>query len=111
MVLFVPGAILVVIARGAFAHAGTTFDPMAPDRSRVLVTDGVYALSRNPMYLGTLLALLALAALLSNLFSLVLPAFFVLYMNRFQIAPEERVLGSRFGSAHEDYVNSVRRWV
>jgi protein-S-isoprenylcysteine O-methyltransferase Ste14 len=63
------------------------------------------------MYLGMLLALLALAALLANPFSLFLSAAFVALMNLFQIAPEERVLGTRFGSAYEAYARGVRRWV
>jgi protein-S-isoprenylcysteine O-methyltransferase Ste14 len=63
------------------------------------------------MYLGTLLALLAVAALWSNPFSLVLSAAYVAYIDRFQIAPEERVLAGRFGQAYEAYADKVRRWV
>ena len=86
-VLFVVAAAFVATARIALARAGTTFSPTEPDRSRRLVTSGVYRFTRNPMYLGTLVALLALATLLSNPFSLLLSAAFVPYMNRFQIAP------------------------
>jgi protein-S-isoprenylcysteine O-methyltransferase Ste14 len=111
LVLFVPAVAVVVAARVALARAATTFSPIAPERSSRLVTTGVYRLTRNPMYLGMLLALLALAALLANLFSLLLPVVFVAYMNLFQIAPEERVLGARFGSAYEAYARGVRRWV
>lgn len=110
-VLFVPAVVLVVTARTAFARARTTFDPTAPERSSHLVTTGVYRLTRNPMYLGTLLALLAVGALLSNPLSFILCAAFVLYMNRFQIVPEERVLGARFGRAYEAYAHKVRRWI
>ncbi len=63
------------------------------------------------MYLGTLLALLGLAALLSNLFSLILSAAFVAYMDRFQIVPEERILAAKFGPDYEAYTSSVRRWI
>jgi len=110
-VLFIAAIALVVSARAAFARAGTTFNPTARSRSDSLVTTGVYRFSRNPMYLGTLFALLAVAALLSNPFSLILSAAFVAYMNRFQIAPEERILGDKFGPAYEAYAASVRRWV
>ena len=109
--LFVAAAVLIVAARTAFARAGTTFTPRAPDRSRHLVTAGVYRISRNPMYLGTLLALFALAALLSNVFSLLTSAVFVVYMDRLQISPEERLLGARFGAAYEAYAGRVRRWI
>jgi protein-S-isoprenylcysteine O-methyltransferase Ste14 len=103
--------VVFVAARVALARAATTFSPIAPERSGRLVTTGVYRLTRNPMYLGMLLALLALAALLANPFSLFLPIVFVVYMNLFQITPEERVLGARFGSAYEAYARGVRRWV
>jgi protein-S-isoprenylcysteine O-methyltransferase Ste14 len=63
------------------------------------------------MYLGFLLILLAWAAALSNVSALVsLPAF-VLYMNRFQISPEERVLASRFAQDYAEYRARVRRWL
>ena len=111
LVLFVPAVAIVVAARAALARAATTYSPLAPERSSRLVTTGVYRSSRNPMYLGMLLALLALAALLANPFSLFLSAVFVAYMDRFQIVPEERVLSARFGAAYETYARGVRRWV
>lgn len=40
----------------------------------------------------------------------VLPMF-QMYLNRFQIRPEERVLSARFGSAYVNYAQSVRRWL
>jgi protein-S-isoprenylcysteine O-methyltransferase Ste14 len=109
--LFVVAVALVTAARVAFARAGTTFNPTAPGRSSHLVSSGIYRVTRNAMYLGTLLALLAIAALLSNLYSLVLSAAFVAYLNRFQIAPEERALSARFGAAYESYAGRVRRWI
>lgn len=102
---------LVLAARIAFARAATTFSPVAPQRTSRLVTTGVYRLSRNPMYLGTLLALFAVAVWLANPVSLAIALSYAAYMDRFQIAPEERVLRGRFGSAYEDYVNGVRRWL
>jgi protein-S-isoprenylcysteine O-methyltransferase Ste14 len=111
LVLFVPAVAVVVAARVSLARAATTFSPITPERSSRLVTTGVYRRTRNPMYLGMLLALLALAALLANPFCLFLCAAFVAYMDRFQIAPEERVLSARFGSAYEAYARGVRRWV
>ncbi len=110
VVLFATGIGLIVASRVSFGRAGTTFNPTAPDRSSRLVTTGVYRWSRNPMYLGTELALLGLGVLLSNPVSLLVSAIYVLYMNRFQIQPEERVLRARFGVAYDDYSGRVRRW-
>jgi protein-S-isoprenylcysteine O-methyltransferase Ste14 len=68
-------------------------------------------MSRNPMYVGLLLLLAGWALHLSHPLALLgLPAF-VAYMNRFQIAPEERALRAKFGPAYEDYARAVRRWL
>jgi protein-S-isoprenylcysteine O-methyltransferase Ste14 len=94
-----------------FRRAKTTVNPMTPDASSALVVQGVYKATRNPMYLGFALVLFAWALYLSNLAALLVFPAFVLYMNRFQILPEERALASRFGKAFSDYRQSVRRWI
>lgn len=105
------GAGLVLVAGLRFRRAGTTVNPTRPQTTTAIVASGVYRLSRNPMYLGFLLALAAWAVLLGQLLPwLLLPAF-VAYMNRFQIAPEERALAARFGADYETYRRTVRRWL
>jgi protein-S-isoprenylcysteine O-methyltransferase Ste14 len=63
------------------------------------------------MYLGFLLILLAWAAALSSVLALLWLPPFVLYMNRFQIVPEERALASRFAQDYAEYRAKVRRWL
>ena len=63
------------------------------------------------MYLGFLLALTGWAVFLSHALAFALLPAFVLYMNRFQILPEERALASKFGHQFTDYSHSVRRWL
>lgn len=94
-----------------FRRARTTVDPTDPGKSSALVTHGIYRLTRNPMYLGFLLLLLAWCVELANLLALAGPVAFQLYMNRFQIEPEERMLEERFGADYVDYRRRVRRWV
>nr|WP_286086864.1 isoprenylcysteine carboxylmethyltransferase family protein [Halomonas sp. S3-1-1] len=94
-----------------FRSAGTTVDPRVPNQSVSLVVRGVYRISRNPMYVGFLLVLSAWVIFLSNLASLVLLPAFVIYMNRFQIVPEERHMREKFGEAYRQYEAKVRRWV
>jgi protein-S-isoprenylcysteine O-methyltransferase Ste14 len=93
-----------------FRLAKTTVNPMKPHASS-LVTWGVYAISRNPMYLGGLIMLLGWAIFLSNALAFLFLPVYVLYLNRFQIAPEERVLTSLFGETYVAYQARARRWL
>lgn len=102
---------LMVLAGMQFWRARTTVNPMRPHRSSRLVVSGVYRFTRNPMYIGDLLLLVGWAFFLAAPVALVLPAVFVLYMNRFQIGPEERTLLSLWGPAYGDYLKKVRRWI
>jgi protein-S-isoprenylcysteine O-methyltransferase Ste14 len=94
-----------------FKRAGTSVHPLEPERSSVLVTHGVYAISRNPMYLALLLALLAYGFFMSNGYCIAFAVLFVPVMNRFQIIPEERVLAERFGEAFTAYCRETGRWI
>jgi len=93
-----------------FLRARTTVDPTLRSVSSTLVTTGIYAYSRNPMYLAMLLLLLAWGLWLGNAFNTLLAALFVGYMNRFQIRQEEAVLLRLFGQDFQKYCTKVRRW-
>ncbi|MBT8052693.1 MAG: isoprenylcysteine carboxylmethyltransferase family protein [Gammaproteobacteria bacterium] len=95
----------------SFKRAKTTVNPLKPEDSSTLVASGIFKRTRNPMYLALLLLLAGWGIYLSNPFSLLLAAGFILYMNRFQIAPEERALEEKFGAAFRDYKKQVRRWI
>jgi protein-S-isoprenylcysteine O-methyltransferase Ste14 len=95
----------------SFLRARTTLNPTAPGKAASLVTTGVYAITRNPMYLSLLFLLAAWAVYLSNLAALAVLPLFVAYLNRFQIQPEERALASLFGSEFHAYCKRVRRWL
>jgi len=85
--------------------------PFTPDQSSTLVSTGIYRYSRNPMYLGFLLALAGWCVYLANWASMLLLPLFIVYMNRFQIAPEERALHRHFGQPFTNYTQAVRRWI
>jgi len=100
-----------IVGAIAFRRARTTINPLRPNATSALVTTGVYRFTRNPMYVGQAVVLLAWAIWLASLPAwLGLPAF-VLYISRFQIAPEERALTAIFGAAFADYQSKVRRWL
>ena len=95
----------------AFRRANTTVDPRVPQQSSSLVVRGIYRYSRNPMYVGFLLLLTALGCYLMSTAALALLPLFAWYMNRFQIAPEERFLRQKFGAEYQAYLTQVRRWL
>ena len=105
------GVAIALLGVGSFRRARTTVNPLKPDTTSSLVTSGIYRYTRNPMYLGMALALVGWAVFLGNALTLIFVAGFMLYMNRFQIAPEERVLASLFGTEFAAYQRKVRRWL
>ena len=109
--IFVAGVTIAAIAVAGFRKAQTTINPTTPEASSAIVSTGIYRVTRNPMYLGILVALIAWAVHLGNVVSAFIPIAFIVYMNRFQIAPEERALRKRFGEPYEAYLRSVRRWL
>lgn len=109
--LVTAGVVFAVLGVLAFRSAGTTVDPRVPEQSASLVVSGVYRISRNPMYVGFLLILTGWGAFLGNIASLLLLPVFVLYMNRFQIVPEERYMREKFGDSYRQYERAVRRWL
>ena len=98
LIIFVgTGAAIGIAGVWSFRRARTTVNPWRPHASSSLVVSGVYRRTRNPMYLGLLLALVGWAVYLANGFTLLLAGAFVPYMNCFQIQPEERALEQAFG--------------
>jgi len=95
----------------AFGRAKTTIDPVHIDRASTIVTTGIYRFTRNPMYVGLTCLLLGWSAFLASPWTALGPLFFVLYITKFQIAPEERAMEARFGTPYLLYKSRVRRWI
>lgn len=105
------GVLCIALGAIAFRRAQTTVNPTTPQSSTSLVNNGIYRLTRNPMYLGMALILIGFASLLNSPISLIFVVIFVGYMTRFQIQPEERILKDKFGEEYTTYCNNVRRWI
>jgi protein-S-isoprenylcysteine O-methyltransferase Ste14 len=105
------GLLVMLAGVVSFHLARTTVNPLKPEAATALVTSGVYRYTRNPMYLGMLLLLVAWAAYLASPPALAGAVAFWLYIGRFQIRPEERALAALFGTAFSDYASRVRRWL
>lgn len=109
--MLVAGVIVSLAGVASFRRHKTTVNPMRPELSSELVTTGVYRFSRNPMYLGFALILAGWGVFLASWAALLLLPIFMVYMNLFQIGPEEKFLRKRFGESFIDYSERVQRWL
>ena len=107
--LAVAGAAVIAAALGRFGQAKTPPEPWKP--TTALATTGIYARTRNPMYLGMALLLLAVASGSASLGVLLTVPIILLVVDRFVIAREERYLTGLFGAPYTDYRQRVRRWL
>ncbi len=110
------GALLIIFAVllagsaiGAFRFAKTPVIPVRPTTALVLV--GPFRFTRNPMYLGFLLASAGIALMSNALWPLLMTPVTVLVINQVVIAREERYLTAKFGDAYTAYKSRVRRWI
>lgn len=104
---------IVVLLAGVleFRRARTTLNPLDPRAASALVVSRVYRHTRNPMYLGMGVVLLAWSIYLSHPLALLGVAAFVAYITRFQIIPEEQALRALFPGEFDRYARTVRRWI
>ncbi len=105
------GVAMEIVAALMFVRAKTTVNPMKPENANHLVVEGLYRISRNPMYLALLIILAAWSLHLANPLAAAPLILWVLYITEFQIKPEEKALREKFGAEYEDYCRRVRRWV
>ena len=107
--LIIIGIALVVVARREFAHFRQPTDPGHPTTQ--IVKTGVFAISRNPLYLGSVLVLLGIAFALNILWALVMLLLSIILCHYILIIPEERYLAAKFGEEYKEYFASVHRWL
>jgi protein-S-isoprenylcysteine O-methyltransferase Ste14 len=110
-VLAVAGLALAATAMRTFARSKTTVNPLKPAESALVVSHGVFARTRNPMYVGLALVLTGWACYLANAAACLVLPLFIAYITRFQIIPEERILLDKFGAPFAQYLAQVRRWI
>ena len=111
IVVMLVAPVAPVTAIVQFRRARTTVNPHAIDTASALVTEGIYAFTRNPMYLGLALLLTGWAVDLGSLCAAIGPPLFVVLIQRFQIRPEEHALRAKFGDDYERYTRRVGRWL
>ena len=109
------GALLILIgviiaAQGSrlFVRAGTNIIPFS--ESSALVTSGVFAYSRNPMYTGLVLALGGTAVIMNGILPWIVVMAFIAVIRGYFIRNEEILMERTFGEAYLSYKARVRRW-
>jgi protein-S-isoprenylcysteine O-methyltransferase Ste14 len=110
-ILLVVGFSFAISGGISFRMAKTTVNPLKPETASSLVTSGVFKYSRNPMYVGLAIILLAWTVYLSVPLGLLAIIGFIAYIQRFQIVPEERAMVKLFGAEFSAYQSRVRRWL
>jgi protein-S-isoprenylcysteine O-methyltransferase Ste14 len=105
------GVAVAVAALMRFRQAGTSVDPMDLTKTSRLVTEGIFRVTRNPMYLGLSLLLSGWALWLGSASPWLVPPLFVIVVTIVQIIPEEQVLGRLFGEPYFAYQRRVARWI
>ncbi|GAA5218168.1 methyltransferase family protein [Corallincola platygyrae] len=104
-------AAICIAAVISFRRAKTTVDPRYPEQSNQLVVAGVFNYSRNPMYVGFVLALIGWSLVLGDAWTLLWIIAYWVFMDRYQIRREEQALTAKFGESYQAYCQRVRRWV
>ncbi|HJT54985.1 MAG TPA: isoprenylcysteine carboxylmethyltransferase family protein [Ktedonobacteraceae bacterium] len=100
---------LVSRAFQRMTRAGTNVNPTEP--TTILITEGPFKYTRNPLYLSLTLFYAGIAALVNTLWAMLLLPIILLVMNRGVVAREERYLECKFGEQYIQYKARVRRWI
>ena len=109
--VIISGIIVLASAVVLFKKNKTTVTPLNPSKSTKLVTGGIYKYSRNPMYLGLSFLLSGLSILVNPIGGFIFIPLFIIYLNFFQIIPEENAMTDLFEKEFLEYKKSVRRWI
>ena len=105
------GVATAVLATLLFKKDKTTVNPINPEETTTLVTNGIFSITRNPMYLGLFLIISSTILFFGSWFGIIILMFFVWYINKFQIIPEEEAMEKLFGGKYSEYRQKVRRWI
>lgn len=108
-VLLVVGSVFAGWSFLIFLREHTT--PIPGNRPAKLIMHGPYQLSRNPMYVGVILAYIGIATVQFQVFSLILLPFPIAYIHWFVIPFEEQLMKKTFKEEFDKYRTKVRRWI
>jgi protein-S-isoprenylcysteine O-methyltransferase Ste14 len=108
LVLF--GVGIASIGKKHFNKVGTNISTF--NEPGVLVTEGLYEKSRNPIYLGFAIALLGIAFISQgSVLSFLIVILFIFITDQWYIKYEEAMLKDKFGAEYAEYCKGIRRWI
>lgn len=107
--LLLLGSAIIAQAKAELARNDQPSEPGAPTQR--VVTSGAFKHSRNPLYMGLVIALIGLAAALDKPWLLLLTPIAMLIAVQFLVKPEEHYLEAKFGDEYRRYKQRVRRWL
>jgi protein-S-isoprenylcysteine O-methyltransferase Ste14 len=107
--LLAGGIAMIALSIRALSRAGTSISPIRP--AIQLVTSGPYAISRNPIYLGNTVIMVAIALIAGSPWFIVIGVVAAFATSLLSIRNEERHLDLRFGRRYREYAKRVRRWI
>ena len=110
-ITIVAGLIIIFVAAKQFKAANTTINPTKPETASVLVSNGVFSYSRNPMYLGMLIIIIGFSIIHNLIAIIVFMPLWIIYMINFQIIPEEEAMKILFKEEFLNYSKKTRRWI
>ena len=110
-IILLSGIATAVLAILLFKKYKTTINPMKPEETTVLVTTGIFSITRNPMYLGLFFVIFSTVLFLGSWFGIIILMIFVWYITKFQIISEEEAMEKLFGDKYDEYRQNVRRWL
>jgi protein-S-isoprenylcysteine O-methyltransferase Ste14 len=99
----------IILSLKSFFKVKTAFD--ARKTTTILVTTGIYKISRNPAYLSLVLFYIGLSFLINSIWILILVVPAIYSVQKFCIEREEKYLEGKFGSQYLDYKSQVGRWM
>ena len=111
LIIIFTGLVIIFIAARQFKAANTTINPIKPENASVLVNNGIFSFSRNPMYLGMLLIIIGFSIIHNFLAIIVIMPIWIIYMTYFQIIPEEEAMEILFEEDFVNYCKKTRRWI
>ena len=109
--MIIIGLFIILSAIILFKKYKTTITPLNPSNATKLIVHGIYKFSRNPMYLGLLLVLSGISIIQNPIGGSLFVPSFILYINHFQIIPEESAMLDLFKDDFLKYKENVRRWI